>query len=217
MFELNQDFKVNPSKVILLEADGRSLRRVRFKLERDFDEDLAKAIGNTGTKALDAVSDRTLTKAVAVIDAVHGEMVLKTGEEVITIPAADGFKLTAAAGKIPKNPDADEGPPTLKLEFDAGMTEDLWAFLGRHAGDFVRVTYHNRQLSLALDGEDGEKKADSPVKPAKAKRGRKASAAKHPAEDPEDPQLAATPEQAEDVVAQRRREEDAEAEGMWTS
>lgn len=210
MFELNQEFKVSPSKVILLEADGRALRRVRFKLERDFDEALAESIGTTGTKALEAVSDRTLTKAVASIDAVHGEMVLKAGEETITIAAADGFKLTAAAGKIPKNPDADEGPPTLKLEFDAGMAEDLWAFLGRHAGEFVRVAYHNRQLSLPLD----DKKPPSDDAPKKAKRGRRAKATAAPAGDHDEAQEAATPEEAEGVRAQRQREE--QAEDMWT-
>jgi hypothetical protein len=215
MFELNQDFKVSPSKVILLEADGRALRRVRFKLERDFDEDLAEAIGNTGTKALEAVSDRTLTKAVATIDAVHGEMVLKAGEEVITIPAADGFKLTAAAGKIPKNPDADEGPPTLKLEFDAGMAEDLWAFLGRHAGDFVRVTYHNRQLSLPLEEKGGSGKPQPPEEKPKAKRGRKARAAAPTLVGDHDAQDAATPEEAESARDQRLREERAERDGAW--
>lgn len=219
MFELNQDFKVSPSKVILLEADGRALRRVRFKLERDFDEELATAIGNTGTAALEAVSERTFTKAVAAIDGVHGKMELKTGDEKITIADADGFKLTAAAGKVPKNPDADEGPPTLKLEFDTAMDEALWAFLGRHAGDFVRVTYHNRQLSLALEGNGGAKKAEgNPEAKPKAKRGRraKATAAQEPADDHDEAQEAATPEDAEEVRTQREREAAAEAESMWT-
>jgi hypothetical protein len=220
MFELNQDFKVSPSKVILLEADGKALRRVRFKLERDFDDELAAAVGTVGKKARDLVDERGATKVVIPIDAMHGEMVLKAGDEAVTVTAADGFKMTASAAKVPKNEDAEEGPPTLKLEFDTGMDEALWSFLGRHAGDHVGVVYKNKQLSLALDGDGKAGGGKSPAEAKqKATRGRKAGKAKQVAitEDPEDPQQAATPDDAEEVVAQRRREEDAEAEGLWTS
>jgi hypothetical protein len=222
MFELNQDFKVAPSKVILLEADGRALRRVRFKLERDFDDALADAVGVVGKKAREMVEKRGATKVVIPIDAMHGEMVLKAGDESVTVSVADGFKMVARAGKVPKNEDAEEEPPQLKLEFDAGMEDALWAFLGRHAGEQVRITYKNAQLSLALDGEGGGKRSVTltpEAKPATAKRGRKAGkpAGQPPAEDPEDPQQAATPEEAEEVRAQRLREERSESEGAWTS
>jgi hypothetical protein len=217
MFELNHEFKVSPSKVILLEADGKALRRVRFKLERDFDDELADAVGAIGKKAREMVEERGATKVVIPIDAMHGEMVLKAVGEIVTVALADGFKMVASAAKVPKNEDAEQEPPQLKLEFDAGMDDALWAFLGRHAGDHVGVVYKNKQLSLALDGNSKGKAGEG--QPAeetkqKAKRGRRAKAAAAPAGGHDEAQESATPEEAEEVRAQRQREE--QAEGMWT-
>jgi len=221
MLKLNQPFKLLPTKAIAKDVDGVVVRRCRFKLERDLDEEMAESIGSVGPKALELVADHSSAKVVMPIDACHGEMTLVGDGQSVTIERADGLKAVASAPKIAKNEDDEEGAPTVKLEFECGMTDEVWLFLGRKAHAWVTVTFNDAQLELPLAGAPKAEPAPAEAKPSK-KRGRKASTksshghdrAEAAGEIP-DPQDAATPEEAEELRAQRLREQQQEHEGVW--
>ncbi len=242
MFELTETFKVQPSKVVVHDIDGVRVRRCRFRLERDFDEATAAGMGQTAMEALDLVADSRVAQVVIKIDAVHAEMKLKGDKGEVVIGKATGVKAIANAPKVPKNEDEDEGPPTIKLEFETGLTEEVYLFIGKNAGDFVQVTARKNQLDLPLEGAapkpnggngsgggGGAELAESlrsvsgeapkaTLKPPKGK-GKKAradwGARMKELDNQPDPQAAATPEEAEDVRAQRLREEKAAEQGVW--
>lgn len=232
MFELTETFKVQPSKVVVHDIDGVRIRRCRFRLERDFDEATAAGMGQTAMEALDLVADSRVAQVVIKIDAVHAEMKLKGDKGEVTIGKATGVKAIANAPKVPKNEDEDEGPPTIKLEFETGLTEEVYLFIGKNAGDFVEVTARKNQLDLPLEGAapkpnggngSGGSGADlaqslrsvsgeAPKAVLKPPKGKGKKTAPTP---PTDPQAASSPDEAEHIREQRLREEKAAEQGVW--
>jgi hypothetical protein len=243
MFDLATTFKIKPSKVVVTDIDGQIIRRARFTLEKDFDYETASGMGVAAGNALDLVEDRSATQVVIPIDSIHAEMTIKVDGQSVTIGQATGVKATIKAPKVPKNEDDEEGSPTLKLEFETGMTDDVWLLLGRKAGSWADVKITKNQLELGLPepkatngkaaaGAGGDPKAlgdslgevsdasrqASLLKPPKGKGKRKSSHGDDRADAAGElnPQAAASPQEAEEVRAQAQREQDQADAGVWS-
>lgn len=148
---LEIELEANVKKVELVTKLDKSvvIRRMRIRLEREFDPLLARAIGGDSADVLAALKGGGLEKGVIPIDQILVRMSLhvsggKAKDEVI-IPGAVGRKATATA---PKDTDEDL-MPSIMLEFEFPFTEAAWSWFGRNAGGFANVEFSPAQLKLA--------------------------------------------------------------------
>lgn len=220
MFDQEIRGEIKSARVKVTEDGAFVFRTVRMALEREFDSDIAAVIGGAAVEALEHLSDGGMSKVVLPIDAVTARGVLN-GKAKIALDKITGVKATASVGKAKED---ESAPLKIKVEFEFPFNVEAWAMLGAEAGTFIGVTLTRNQLDLPGTGKAPAGAAPPPAAETKAngkkvktpKAGKKA--AEPPAGDGErDPQDAATPEEAEEIRAQRLREERAAEEGVWTT
>lgn len=118
------------------------VRRCKMAFDREFDPEIAAALGSGAKKALAALRAGDLEKCVISIDRVNVEANLVCGKDKVAIKACHGEKATCKAGKD------QEDPPSIRLEFQAMYTDDVWSFLGRNCGSYVHLAFKDTQLTL---------------------------------------------------------------------
>jgi len=118
------------------------IRRCKMAFDREFDAEIASALGSGARKALAALKAGDLEQCTLSIDRVNVEAKLVCGKDKVSIRACHGEKATAKAGKDP------EDPPTIRLAFEAVYTDDVWSFLGRNCGSHVQLAFKDTQLTL---------------------------------------------------------------------
>ncbi len=233
MFDKEIRGAVKSAKVKVKEDGAFVFRTVRMALEREFDSEIAAVIGGSAADAFELLADGGVSKVVLPIDAVSARGVLE-GKTRISLDKITGVKATASVGKAKED---EAAPLKLKLEFDFPFDREAWAMLGAEAGDYIAVTLTRNQLDLPGTGKGMPAVPAAAAPPAETKangkkRGRPRKgggssfappAATAPAagtpfgdDDPRDPQDAATPEEAEEIRAQRLREQRQADEEAWT-
>jgi len=153
---LEIELQANVKKVELVTKLDKSvvIRRMRMRLEREFDPLLARAIGGDSADVLAALKGGGLEKGVIPIDEVLARIALtissgtgpKAAKDEVIIPMAVGRKATATA---PKDSDDDYLPPSIILEFEFPFTEAAWAWFGRNTGGYAEIELSAAQLKLA--------------------------------------------------------------------
>jgi len=118
------------------------IRRCNMAFDREFDTEIAAALGSGAKKALAALKAGDLQECHISIDRVNVEAKLVCGKDKVTIKACHGEKAVCKAGKEP------EDPPTIRLAFEAVYTDDVWSFLGRNCGSYVQLAFKDTQLTL---------------------------------------------------------------------
>lgn len=143
MFDI--ELTANLAKVTLrVEAhDGVIVRRMRLALDRELDAELAHGLGKGATKARGLLVAHDVEKCTLGLGAVEAIAALVAAKDKIKIGQLRGTKATLTAAE-----DSD-GTPAARLEFEAPYSDDVWAFLGRHCGAYVQITFTRRQLELA--------------------------------------------------------------------
>jgi hypothetical protein len=149
---LEIELEANVKKVELVTKLDKSvvIRRMRMRLEREFDPLLARAIGGDSLDVLEALKHGGLEKGVIPIDQVLARIALqiqsgKAKDEVI-IAQATGRKATATA---PKEGEDEDLAPSIMLEFEFPFSEPAWAWFGRNTGGFANIEFSAAQLKLA--------------------------------------------------------------------
>lgn len=223
MFDKEIRGEIKSARVKVTEDGSFVFRTVRLALEREFDSDIAATIGGSAGDALEHLSDGGMSKVVLLLDAVSARGVL-SGKSKVSLDKVSGVKATASIGKAKEDEDA---PLKVKVEFEFPFSAEAWAMLGAEAGTTIGITLTRNQLDLP--GTSKQAAAVAPAAPETKPNGKKTRTpkaklgTKH-AEDPADvagdivdPQDAATPEEAEDVRAQRLREQRAQDEEAWNT
>lgn len=130
------------------------IRKMRIKLEREFDVLMARAIGGDAQKILDTLKSRSAEKVVMAIDGILARLELNVAAigsgnktDSIIIPRAVGGKATASAASL--DSDEDGLKPTIVLEFEFAFAENAWAWFGRNTGGFATIEISPAQLKLA--------------------------------------------------------------------
>jgi hypothetical protein len=224
MFDQEIRAEVMSAKVKVTEDGNFKFRMVRMVLVRDFDDEAAAIIGGDSRIALDCLRQRGMTKAILPIDAVSARGVL-VGKERIEIERISGMKVTCSLGKAKED---EAAPIKVKLEFEFKFQKEAFALLGDETGDTVSLTLTRNQLDLpgtsktplTAAAPPAETKANGKkTRTPRAKLGTKSS---HGADRAEaageiiDPQDADTPEEAEELRAQRMREQRQADDEVWT-
>lgn len=227
MFDTEIRAEIKSAKVKVTEDGQFKFRMVRLALVRDFDDEAAAIIGGDARLALDCLRKGGMTKAILPIGALSARGVL-VGKERIEIERISGMKVTCSVGKAKED---EAAPIKVKLEFEFKFQKEAFALLGDESGDTVSLTLTRNQLDLpgtakgvpavpAAAAAPAETKANGKkVKTPKAKLGTKPSHGDDHAEaagEIGDPQAAATPEEAEEIRAQRLREQRAQDEEAWS-
>lgn len=224
MFDTEIRAEIKSAKVKVTEDGSFKFRMVRMALEREFDDELAAIIGGDARTALDCLREGGMSKAILPIDAISARGVL-VGKERIEIERISGMKVTCSIGKAKQD---ETAPLKVKMEFEFKFDKAAWSLLGDETGDTVSLTLTRNQLDLPGTSKAPAAAAAAPPAETKANgkkiRTPKAKLGTKHAEDPADvagdivePQDAATPEEAEDIRAQRLREQRAEDEEAWNT
>jgi hypothetical protein len=230
MFDYELQAEVKRVEALVPKVDGPVGKVCRITFRRELDEDIARAIGGEfGVAALKHLRDRSITNVVFPIDAITARLAIRRRGEIFgdavafEIPVVTGMKAIAKATKIQDDKDPDD--PTIELRFQFPFTEEAWMVLGQTVCTTVSIKLSRNQLELPLGNGNGEKRTVTLTPPKKTrKRGGvlttksshgddRANAAGEITDDPQD---AATPEEAEEIRAQRLREERGRDDAMWS-
>jgi hypothetical protein len=218
MFDTEIRGEIKSARVRVTEDGAFVFRTVRMALEREFDGDIAALLGKSAGEALEHLSDGGMSKVVMPMGAVSARGVL-SGKTKVALDKITGVKATASVGKAKEDEDA---PLKIKVEFEFPFSADAWAMLGAEAGTTIGVTLTRNQLDLPGTGKGQPTAAAAPPADTKAngkKRGTPpkggGSSFAPPATDL-DPQDATTPGEAEEIRAQRLREQRQADEDAWT-
>jgi hypothetical protein len=211
MFDYELRVETKRVEVLVPKVDGPVAKACRITVRRDLDVDIARALaGEFGVQALKQLHDRGITKIQFPIDAISARAVIKADEGApLEIACVTGMTAVAKAKKLQESKEPDA--PQVELKFQFPWTSEAWTFLGGVACTVVGLKLTRNQLELPLASATPEG-ANGGGKP----HGKRSKAGKKSASPPpDDPQSAASPEEAEEVRAQRMREEKAEAESAW--
>jgi len=152
LFEVWHQFRLKSCQLKVEEDGPVVIRKIRLKVERAFDEEIAAALGSDGPAVREGLATGGIAKAVLPIDAIVVEATLRGPAGEVSIPRMKGIK---AIGDAPKStePDDENGDPKVTLEFETGFAEDIWVFLGRNGGAWAEIKLVKTQLSL-IDGRE---------------------------------------------------------------
>jgi hypothetical protein len=169
MFDKQIRASIKSARVKVTEEGAHPLRTIRLALEREFDHEIADALGEDAGTALEGLRSGGMTKVVLPIDAISASAVVD-GQERIRLERIVGVKATASVGKAKEDADA---PLKVKLEFDFPFQRDVWLMLGEEAGDVVGVTLTRRQLEIpGTERRHGKRPAADGAHEAPAKKGK---------------------------------------------
>jgi hypothetical protein len=227
MFDYELRAEVKRVEVLVPKVDGPVAKACRITFRRELDVDIARALaGEFGVHALKQLHDRGITKIEFPIDAITARCQItgNGGQSPLLIGAVAGIKAVAKVKKLQEKKDPEV--PIVELKFQFPYFTDAWEFLGENACTTVRVKLSRNQLELPLSastpeatngdskphGKRGRPKKGGGVLTSKSSHGDDHAEA---AEEMVDAQDAATPEEAEELRAQRLREERSMEQGVW--
>jgi hypothetical protein len=149
MFDLQLVASVKSIKVKVKKSKSNVyVRTCTAVFEREFDFEIAAALGGDAREALEALRSGGMKSCVLPMDRVNVQGTLRSsdGDDTVDLAELDGVKATGVA-------DETEGdfPPSILLEFDFAFNEPAWVFLGKHCGSLAFLTCRRRQLDLAVD------------------------------------------------------------------
>jgi hypothetical protein len=128
--------------------DGVTTRKLRFTLEKDFDDDIAAAFGPDAVKARKLLASGAMARCELPPDAVTASARLKNVESIaINLPAIAGVK---AVGKSPDSLDG-ETPPSVQLTWECFMTREAAIWFCENVGGRCEFQVTPQQLSLLKD------------------------------------------------------------------
>jgi hypothetical protein len=128
--------------------DGVTTRKLRFTLEKDFDDDIAAAFGPDAVKARKLLSTGAMARCELPLDAVTASARLKNIESVaLSLPAISGVK---AVGKMPDSLDG-ETPPSVQMTWECFMTREAAIWFCENVGGRCEFSVTPQQLSLLKD------------------------------------------------------------------
>jgi hypothetical protein len=142
------ELQASIAKVTLKTKDvsGLIVRRCRMAFDRELDAEIARALGSGAKKALTALGAHEMTKVVLSIDSIEAKAVLVAGAERCEIEIVRGERATCTS----VSDDDDDTVCMIRLEFETSYHDDVWSFLGRNCGSYVRITFTDRQLELPM-------------------------------------------------------------------
>lgn len=151
-YEVWHNFRLKSVSIKVTEDGPVVIRRVRIKVDRAFDEEIAEALGPDAVRVREGLATHGIEKATLPIDVIVCEGSLKAPAGTANIPRMHGMR---AVGTAPKSdePDDPNGDPIIQLEFDFPFSEDVWVFLGRNVGAWAEIKLVKAQLSLIDGGE----------------------------------------------------------------
>jgi len=120
---------------------GLLIRKCRMAFDREFDDEIAAALGGGAKKALAGLRAHDLQKVVMGIDTVNVSARLRCGDDTVSVGQCRGEKATGKAGD-------DDEPPMIRLAFETAYNDDVWSFLGRNCGAYVSLEFKDSQLTL---------------------------------------------------------------------
>lgn len=149
MFDLQLVASVKSIKVKVKKSKSNVyVRTCTAVFEREFDLEIAAALGGDAREALVALRSGGMKSCVLPMDRVNVQGTLRSsdGADTVDLAELDGVKATGFA-------DETEGdfPPSILLEFDFAFNEPAWVFLGKHCGSLAVLTCRRRQMDLAVD------------------------------------------------------------------
>ncbi len=135
--------------------DDLITRVCRVTFTREFDGEIAAAIGGEAPKAREALQGLGLEKVVIPTTALLATGKLrfvkkspKKGEpdekDTVTIKNMRGVKAVATVGK------KEDDPPQIALSFDFNHFDGAWTFLGRHHAAWVDLSLKSEQTVLSF-------------------------------------------------------------------
>jgi hypothetical protein len=129
-------------------SDGVTTRKMRMRLEREFDDEIAAALGTDAIKARALLKSGALAKAEMPLDAIKASALLKNVESaVVKLPLIVGLK---AIGKAPDSLDGDT-PPSISMLFEFVYTREALVWFGESFGGTAEITITPQQLELLKD------------------------------------------------------------------
>lgn len=145
MIEFTQNFEIRAVGLKSKTKDGVSSKRMRLTIEKEFDDDLATALGSDAKRVRKLLSDGGLAKAEIPLDAVEARMKVKNITSArLTIDAVKGV---SAKAKAPASV-GGEMPPSIALIWDFAFSDDAVVFLANALGQTIEVEITPRQLEL---------------------------------------------------------------------
>ncbi|MEP6651797.1 MAG: hypothetical protein ABJA82_00470 [Myxococcales bacterium] len=143
------ELRASIAKVTLGVKDykGAIVRKCLMAFDREFDGELAAALGGGAKMALKGLQAKEMTQVVIDIDAIEAKAVLVSGDDTCGIDIVRGKKATFTTA-------GDEDGEILKarLEFESAYADEVWSFLGRNCGAYVRIDFTSRQMELGVKG-----------------------------------------------------------------
>ena len=224
MFDYEFQGEVKRIETLVPKVDGPVMKICRVTFRRDFDVDIARGVGGEfGVEALKCLHDRAITNVVFPIDAICVKASLKgTAGDALLLDEITGIKAVGKARKLQEDKEPDE--PQVELKFQFRYSKEAWDFFGANACQTVSIKLTKRQMELKLGTAAASPEVANGEKPkpnGRKKRGRGTKSshghdrAEAAGEISDDPQGAITPEEAEELRAQRLREERQAEEGVW--
>jgi hypothetical protein len=122
---------------------GVVLRKCKMAFDREFDDEIAQALGGGARKALASLRTHEMEKVIMGIDRIDAKAKLVSGDDTIGISLVRGEKATCSAAT-----DDDDDVPKIRLEFETAYDDAVWSFLGRNCGGYVHIEFKQKQLNL---------------------------------------------------------------------
>jgi hypothetical protein len=156
------------------DGDGIVAKRLRIFMSREFDDEIAAALGNDARGVLASLRGRGLTRAVLPTTAINVQCTItgnNSADDRMVIPTITG--VTA----IGKWAGSDDDVPTMLMEFDTAYDRAVLMFLADHYLNMVTVELQPRQTELPLAAETNGQPDDKPAGTGGRKRGEKSAEA----------------------------------------
>lgn len=194
MFEIETTAVIGKVTVSAKDEDGVLSRRVKIRLDREFDDEIAAQIGSEAVRALKGLANGGLAKVTMPIDGIHATLELRGA-------SGDKAKVALATGvkAVAKGPRDDDSPPSVQLEFEFLFQDNVWAFLGRNIGGMATLSIHTVQLDLPKTAAPKEKASESDARQLQNGIAGHTGSRRKGASDRADEQGATSPEEAEEL------------------
>lgn len=190
--------------------DGITTRKMRMRLEREYDDEIAAALGPDAIRARALLKSGGAAKIELPMDAIEASAILKNvASDIVKLPMIVGIK---AVGKAPETLD-DVTPPSISMLFEFSYDRAALIWFGESFGGQAEITLTPRQLELI---KDPPKANTGPVEMRRTSAGIETrtplvapvlTPADLAAELADDRAAAETPEEAEAARAERLAEE----------
>lgn len=131
------------------EKDDVVRRIVRVTFSREFDDEIADALGKEAKQARKALKDYAMVDATIPLEEIVAKAKITCGFEnnAITVAEMTGVRAKGKCGK--EATDKKEAtPPKIELSFDMPFAEAPWTFFGRNARAWATLELSGLQREL---------------------------------------------------------------------